>query len=133
MHRFYLPPDQCKDDTLALSERDNHHAVHVLRLRDGERVVVLDGAGQELMCEARKQGRDNFTLNVAQRSHVPPLPCQITLLQAIPKGKIIESIIQKATELGVHRIVPVLSERVTPQVDDESATAKSAKWQLTAI
>lgn len=133
MHRFYLPPEECQGDMLSLSERDAHHAAHVLRLRDGERVVVLDGAGQELLCEAQKKGHDHFILAVKQRSSVPPLPCQITLLQAIPKGKIIENIIQKATELGAHCIVPLLSDRVTTQLDDESAAAKAERWQLTAI
>jgi 16S rRNA (uracil1498-N3)-methyltransferase len=133
MHRFYLPPEQCQDTTLLLTERESHHAQHVLRVRDGERLMVLDGAGQELLCEARKSGQDQLTLNVVQRSVVPPLPYQITLLQAIPKGKIIESIIQKATELGVYRIVPLLSDRVTTQLDDESAASKVEKWRLTAI
>jgi 16S rRNA (uracil1498-N3)-methyltransferase len=133
MHRFYLPPGESRGDTLSLSERDAHHAAHVLRLRDGERIVVLDGAGQELLCEARKDGHDRFTLVVKQRSSVPPLPCQITLLQAIPKGKIIEGIIQKSTELGAHCIVPILSDRVTTQLDDESAASKAERWQLTAV
>jgi 16S rRNA (uracil1498-N3)-methyltransferase len=133
MHRFYLPPEQCKDNTLLLTERESHHALHVLRVRDGERLMVLDGAGQELLCEAQKQAQEQLTLTVVQRSFVPPLPYQITLLQAIPKGKIIESIIQKATELGVHRIVPLLSDRVTTQLDDENAASKAEKWRLTAI
>jgi 16S rRNA (uracil1498-N3)-methyltransferase len=60
------------------------------------------------------------------------LPSQITLLQAVPKGKIMEAIIQKATELGAFRIVPVLSERVVAQVDDEDAARKVAKWRLVA-
>src|SRR5580704_4722985 len=104
MHRFYVPPEQSRDSTFALPEREAHHAVTVLRVRDGERVVVLDGQGQELLCEARLRGKDEINLSVVQRNSVPPLPYQIILLQAIPKGKTIESIIQKATELGVHRI-----------------------------
>jgi len=59
--------------------------------------------------------------------------CAITLLQAIPKGKIIESIIQKATELGVSRVVPILSERVVTHVDRGGAEAKAEKWQQVAI
>ena len=70
---------------------------------------------------------------MVQRNFIPALPCQITLLQAVPKGKIIESIIQKATELGVHRIVPLLSERVTTRLDAAGAAQKGAKWQLVAI
>jgi len=133
MHRFYLPPAQSRDDTLFLTGGEAHHAMHVLRLRQGERVVVLDGAGQELLCEALKPGPHSVQLAVVQRNTVPPLPCQITLLQAVPKGKIIEGIIQKATELGAHRIVPLLSDRVTARLDEESAADKAEKWRTTAI
>lgn len=133
MHRFYLPPAQCKDKTLILTESEAHHALHVLRIRHGERLMVLDGVGQELLCEAEKPDGGHFKLTVVQRNPVQPLPYQITLLQAIPKGKIIESIIQKATELGAHRIVPLLSDRVTTQLDDESAASKAEKWQHVAI
>ena len=133
MHRFHLPPAQCKDDDLMLTGREAHHALHVLRARPGERVVVLDGAGQELLCEVQKPGQEKLRLLVVQRNIVPPLPWQITLLQAIPKGKIIESIIQKAVELGVHHVVPLVSDRVTTQLDDESAASKAERWRLTAI
>ena len=109
MHRFYLPPEQCRDKTLTLAGREAHHALHVLRVRTGERVVVLDGAGRELLCEAQAPGAEELKLTVAQDNFVPPLPFQITLLQAIPKGKIMDSIIQKAAELGTHRIVLLLS------------------------
>jgi 16S rRNA (uracil1498-N3)-methyltransferase len=133
MHRFYLPPNQCKDKTLILTEAEAHHALHVLRVRHGERLTVLDGAGQELLCEVERPHDHQMRLNVVQRNVAPPLPYQITLLQAIPKGKIIEGIIQKAAELGAHRIVPLLSDRVVTQLDDESAAAKVEKWRQVAI
>jgi 16S rRNA (uracil1498-N3)-methyltransferase len=133
MHRFYLPPEQCRGAVLTLTGREAHHALHVLRVRPGERVVVLDGAGQELLCETQKTDGEELRLKVAQRNSIPAPPYQITLLQAIPKGKIIENIIQKATELGAFRIVPLLSDRVVIQLDDENAAAKAEKWRLTAI
>lgn len=133
MHRFYLPPEQCRGKTLTLSGGEAHHAIRVLRLRAGERVVVLDGAGRELLCEARESGRDEVQLAVAQENLVPPLPWKVTLFQAVPKGKIIESIIQKAVELGVHRIVPVLSDRVVTQLSDEAAAARADEWRTVAI
>jgi 16S rRNA (uracil1498-N3)-methyltransferase len=133
MHRFYLPPEQCRGAVLTLTGREAHHALNVLRVRPGERVVVLDGAGQELLCEIEKPAGEELRLKVAQRNSIPAPPYQITLLQAIPKGKIIENIIQKATELGVFRIVPLLSDRVVIQLDDENAAAKAEKWRLTAI
>jgi 16S rRNA (uracil1498-N3)-methyltransferase len=133
MHRFYLPPEECRDNTAILSERETHHALHVLRIRAGERLVVLDGAGHELLCEAQKPERDQMKLAIVQRNAVPPLPFQVTLLQAIPKGKVMENIVQKATELGAHRIVPLLSDRVAMQLDDEGAATKAEKWRLAAI
>jgi len=133
MHRFYLPPDKCKTAPLMLSGREAHHALHVLRVRRGEQIVVLDGAGAEFHCEVQDYDRDKVQLAVTQKNSAPPLPCQITLLQAVPRGKIIEAVIQKATELGAARIVPLLSERVTARLDDESAAHKAGKWQLVAI
>jgi 16S rRNA (uracil1498-N3)-methyltransferase len=133
MHRFYLPPSACQDSTLTLSERDAHHAVEVLRLRRGERVVVLDGAGREFLCEVRAVERRAVTLAVTQQNPIPPLPYQVTLLQAVPKGKTMDLIVEKATELGAHRIVPILSERTVAQVPAEAAAAKLEKWQTTAI
>jgi 16S rRNA (uracil1498-N3)-methyltransferase len=133
MHRFYLPPAQCQDRNLILTEGEAHHALNVLRVRHGERLMILDGAGHELLCEVDKPDHGQLKLTVVQRQPVPPLPYQITLLQAIPKGKIFEGILQKAVELGAHRIVPLLSDRVTTQLDDESAATKLDKWRLTAI
>ena len=133
MHRFHLPPDQCRGKTLTLTGGEAHHALHVLRVRAGERVVVLDGAGRELMCETGTPGHDELPLTVTNETVVPPLPYQITLLQAVPKGKIIESIIQKAVELGVHRIIPLLSDRVVSQLDHESASARAEAWRTVAV
>ncbi len=133
MHRFYLSPELCRADALSLTGREAHHAVQVLRVRTGEPVTVLDGAGLELLCEVTRQFRDTLELRVQKRIAAAPLPCVITLLQAVPKGKIFESIIQKATELGVTRLVPILSERVVTQLDHEGAEAKAEKWQQIAV
>ena len=133
MHRFYLPPKECQSVPLSLTGREAHHALHVLRLRPKEKVIVLDGAGSEFLCEAGEPERENVRLSVVQKNFFPPPTHQITLLQAIPKGKIIESIIQKATELGAARIVPLISERVASQLDDESAAMKVEKWRVVAI
>jgi 16S rRNA (uracil1498-N3)-methyltransferase len=133
MHRFHVPPAQCESPTVILPEPEAHHAVHVLRVRPRERVVVLDGVGGEYLCEVVEAGSRGVTLRVAQKNSHPPLPYQVTLLQAIPKGKTMELIVQKATELGVHRIVPILSERVVPQLEAGSVPAKLEKWGAAAI
>lgn len=133
MHRFYLPPSQCQDSSLTLTGPEAHHALHVLRLRRDERLVVLDGAGHEFLCEARELGRDVIRLAVLQKNSIPPLPYQLTLLQAIPKGRTMDTIIQKATELGAARVVPLLSERVVAQLDEEASADKAEKWRVVAL
>jgi 16S rRNA (uracil1498-N3)-methyltransferase len=133
MHRFYLPPEQCRGETLFLSESEARHAVQVLRLRRGERVIVLDGAGLEFLCETEESERGKVSLAILEKRVLPPPPCQITLLQALPKGQIIESIIRNATELGAARIVPLLTERVVTRLSGREGVHKAEKWQRAAI
>lgn len=133
MHRFHLPPEHCAGTTLTLAEREAHHGLRVLRLHRGEPVIVLDGAGHEYECEVGEVARDRVTLAVARERFVPPLPQRITLLQALPKGKAFEFIVQKATELGTSRVVPLLTERVVSQPDGSAIAHKLDKWRWIAI
>ena len=133
MHRFFLPPENCRSETLRLTGREAHHALHVLRLKSGERVTVLDGAGNEFSCAVGNDAKDSLTLAVKEKKLTTAPPCAISLFVAVPKGKIIEGIIQKAVELGAHRIVPLLTERVVTQLDGDGAESKREKWQQVAI
>jgi 16S rRNA (uracil1498-N3)-methyltransferase len=133
MHRFYLPPVNCREAVLRLDGREAHHALHVLRIRRGERVTVLDGAGAEFFCDVESATKNSLVLAVKEKQFTPAPTCPLTLLVAIPKGKLIEGIIQKAVELGAHRVVPLLTERVVTQLDGDGAEAKREKWQAVAI
>jgi 16S rRNA (uracil1498-N3)-methyltransferase len=72
-------------------------------------------------------------LAVRQKKIIPALPCRVTLIQAIPKGKVFDSIVQKATELGAFRIIPLLTDRVITQLDDEKAESKVEHWRTISI
>ncbi|MGC3958149.1 MAG: RsmE family RNA methyltransferase [Verrucomicrobiota bacterium] len=133
MHRFYVPPELCSGNIILLSEDEAHHATRVLRIETGESVVVLDGAGHTFDCEVRDVTKRSVTLSVKQKTFTPPLPCQITLLQAIPKAKAMDYIVQKATELGAARIVPILSERVVVQLNEREAVDKAEKLRPVAL
>jgi 16S rRNA (uracil1498-N3)-methyltransferase len=133
MHRFYLAPENCKGDELFLTGSEAHHALHVLRVRRGQSIAVLDGVGHEFICDVQESDRDKIRLCVRESTTAAPLPCRITLLQALPKGKLFEGIVQKATELGVTRIVPLLSERVVVHLNKNDAARKAAKWQSIAV
>lgn len=133
MHRFHVAPSAAGGPVVTLPEAEAHHAARVLRLQPGDRATVLDGAGRQLDCEVRTVTKHEVTLAVRERVLVPPLPYQLTLLAAIPKGRLMDDIVEKATELGVARIVPVLTERTVSHLDTDSAAAKVAKWQHTAV
>jgi 16S rRNA (uracil1498-N3)-methyltransferase len=133
MHRFYDPNAKNNAPAINLTGDEAHHAVQVLRVRNGDRVSVLNGRGDEFLCDVEEPSRKSVQLRVVETLHSPAPVSTLTLIQGIPKGKIIESIIQKATELGVARVVPLLSERVVTQLDNNSAEDKRDKWQRLAI
>lgn len=133
MHRFYLPPEQCVASELSLTGPEAHHALHVVRIKPGERVTVLDGCGTCITCEVRQRERDSIKLAVLNRDSIEPPRYRITLVQAVPKAKAFECIIQKATELGAWRIVPLTTTRTTPELHPEKHAHKLAKWQRIAI
>jgi len=134
MHRFYIPPEKWNLDQLALDEDETHHALDVLRLKTGERVVVFNGRGVEATAEISSIEKKSVALRRLHHAKSPQLACEITLGQAIPKGKNMDLIVQKATELGVAGIAPLLSERTVTQFDDdEDAAKKQSKWQSVAI
>ena len=131
MHRFFLPPEQCRGPVLTLSGGEARHAALVLRLRRGDAASGRDGAGGVVECRTQNVAKGAVTLDVVKKISHPPPACRITLAQAIPKGKILESIIQKATELGAARVIPLLTERVATRFED--GAAKAAKWQQVAV
>jgi 16S rRNA (uracil1498-N3)-methyltransferase len=133
MHRFYLPPPQCQGPTLTLTGAEAHHALDVLRIKTSETVVILDGAGREFSCLVRSVDRKTVTLAVEQTHSSPAPSCRVTLVQAVPKGKLLETIIQKATELGAFRIIPLRSERVATHLDNDAVNHKSEKWRHVAV
>jgi 16S rRNA (uracil1498-N3)-methyltransferase len=133
LHRFYLPPENIRGDVLQLDGREAHHALHVLRLKAGDEALVLDGAGNEFFCSVENAARDRLSLRVRKKNVVPPPLCSITLFVGIPKGKIIESIIQKSVELGAGTIAPLLTERVVTRLDEEDVAQKREQWQQVAI
>jgi 16S rRNA (uracil1498-N3)-methyltransferase len=129
--RFYLPKKEIESKGLVLSEGEAHHCHDVLRLREGDRAVVFDGEGREHVCKIEQASSKEVLLKEIQQQKTPRLPFRMTLAQAIPKGKTMDTIIHKATELGVHRIIPVTSERTVVRVEagQKDADAKRERWR----
>jgi len=133
VHRFYVPPEQCDQPVLTLPEREAWHAQRVLRVVPGQQVTVLDGQGHQFSCQVAEVSRKAVRLAVLDAKTVPLLPYSLTLVQAVPRGKVFDTIVQKATELATSRIVPLLSARVTVRLDQAQVQSKLAHWRQTAI
>ncbi len=132
MHRFYLP-SEAWTPVPALSDSEAHHARNVLRLQSGDKVVLFDGRGREMTAEITALDGREIALRKLHENRTPPLRCQITLGQAIPKGKNMDLIVQKAVEIGAAEIVPIISDRTIVRLDRDDAANKQAKWQTIAI
>jgi len=118
---------------IQLSREESHHLVTTNRARAGDTVVVFDGRGNEWVCECVAADRQQARLKVRFAQKARPLPYAITLAQAVPKGKYMDSIVRMATEVGVATIAPLLSERTIVKVDADSEEHKLEKWQATAV
>ena len=87
MHRFYIATENWNPDAPRLTGSEAHHAGHVLRLARGDKVVLFDGRGREITAEIISSESSTIQLRKLHDAQSPPLRCQITLAQAIPKGK----------------------------------------------
>jgi 16S rRNA (uracil1498-N3)-methyltransferase len=133
MHRFYVPPENWDPRALALRGSEAHHARDVLRMKAGDKLVLFNGQGRELTAEIIGPNGDEIGLRKLHEAETPPLRCRIILGQAIPKGKNMELIAQKAVEIGAAQIAPIISDRTVVQLDSESAAQKQSKWQQIAV
>src|SRR5207302_833334 len=133
MHRFYLSPEQWDPSALTLRGTEAHHARDVLRMRRGERAVLFNGRGREVTAEVVDVTRGEVRLRKLHETETPPLRCRMILGQAIPKGKNMDLIVQKAVEIGAAEIAPLISERTIVDLDKKEAEQKKAKWKQIAI
>src|SRR5205809_6974668 len=133
MHRFYVSPENWNPDALALSGSEAHHARDVLRTKHGQKLVRFNGLGHEITAEIIDSSGDEIQLRKLHEAETPSLRRQIILGQAIPKGKNMELIVQKAVEIGAAEIAPIISDRTIVQIDSNTAAQKQRKWQQIAI
>jgi len=131
MRRLFAEPARCTGSTIELDELESRHAVQVLRARVGDEFQTLDGAGGVYDCEVEAIAKKSLRLKIFRKHQVERSPPGITLFQAIPKGKVMELIVQKATEIGASRIVPILTERTVVEIGSDSA--KIGRWRAIAI
>lgn len=127
MARFYLTPESWQNGVLCGDEA--RHLAQVLRIKPGEFITVFDGCGRRAEAEVLTVSRDAVALRIQEPLiTMAPLPA-ITLAQAIPKGKNMDLIVQKAVELGVAAIQPLVTRNTIVQPGE----GKSEKWRRNAL
>ncbi len=132
MHRFFLQTTAGRGATVTLDEGDSHHATRVLRLSVGAVIEILDGSGRCLrsrVIEANKRAMRAEVDEVVVR----PAPPRVGLAPSVLKGKAMDFLVQKATELGVATLKPLVIERAVVRVPPEDAEARVNHWRQIAI
>ena len=132
--RFYAQPTDIRGSLVTLSKEETHHLVHVLRLKPGDQVFVFDGCGTEYRCSFRAERRSRAELEV-----IEPLidavesPVRLTLAQSLAKNDKFDFIVQKATELGVSRIIPLRTEHAHVSSGRDHEDKRLDRWRLISL
>lgn len=134
MTRVYVDAPVAAGKRVVVEGSAANHIARVLRLRSGDSLTVFDGSGGEF--GARIEEFRKEAVVVAVEEHRPldresPLP--LTLVQGISRGERMDWIIQKATELGASRIVPVFTKRSVVRLDEKQAERKLQHWRAIAV
>ena len=129
VHRFFIPPEWIQEKQVALSGEVAHQVRHVLRLKTGDRIVVLDDTGWECEIELRQVERDVVRGQVVEERQSSGEPhTRLNLYQAALKARKFEVVLQKGTELGIVEFVPVVCERSVVGEVSEIDT-KQERWR----
>ncbi|MBT3504787.1 MAG: 16S rRNA (uracil(1498)-N(3))-methyltransferase [Piscirickettsiaceae bacterium] len=127
--RFYCPELGLDDDVITLPAQVHRHAVQVLRLKPGAEIKVFDGKGLEYNAVLQTATKRDSTAKLEKQTRVQnESPLSITLIQGISRGDRMDYTLQKAVELGVNRIVPVVTARCNVQLSGARADKKREHW-----
>jgi 16S rRNA (uracil1498-N3)-methyltransferase len=132
MARFFLPPDAWHAQA-QLEEEESRHCAQVLRFTAGDVITVFDGCGRSAAATLRDVRKNAVLLEIGDVLHHPSPRPAIVLAQAVTKGKTMDWIIEKAVELGVSRIVPLVTRHTVVKYDADEAIKKAQKWQKVAL
>ena len=134
MYHFYTERSNISETQITLTGEDVNHIKNVLRMKPGEELIVCDGEGTDHYCRIASFGRDTVVADILESfGSKAELDTKIYLFQGMPKKDKMELIIQKAVELGVYEIIPVMTKRVIVKLDDAKKEArKLERWQSIA-
>jgi 16S rRNA (uracil1498-N3)-methyltransferase len=137
MHRCFAETDRWEADRITLAAEEEHHLLDVLRAREGDEVTVTDGKGREVRARLELQVADESQgracLSILPNSEVvDDFSCRVTLIQSLLKGERMDLVVEKATELGVTEIYPVMTERVVTRIPEARRLSRRQRWERIA-
>ena len=134
MSRFYVPPEAVKGNEIFITGMEAHHILDVMRLKKTDKVVTFDGTGREYTGFIKDVKRKSLTVEITEtRGGVSNKGNpEITIIQAITKKEKMDYIVEKATELGVNSIMPVVAARTIPEWDEPKKKKQADRWQAIA-
>lgn len=133
MYQFFVEEDQVGKDFITITGSDVNHIKNVLRMKPGETVRVSSRGGRDFLCSVLELTEEFVQLDILDSDIAgTELPNRIYLFQALPKGDRMETVIQKAVELGVYEIIPVAMRYCVVKLDEKKAQAKVRRWQAIA-
>lgn len=134
MSRFFVDdPGAFSDRSVVITGEDVNHVKNVLRLKENDELIVSDGRGRDYHCRISGITNEEVVADICDIcDNFSELSTEITLFQGFPKGDKMELIIQKTVELGVTRIVPVMTKRTVVKLDDKKAKKKTERYNMIA-
>lgn len=133
MHRFYAPQTSFEGDRVTLGETESHHLRDVLRHSVGDEIRVFDGEGGEYQCRVEAVAKRSANLSIIARVEpsAPESSLDLTIAAALLKGEKFDLVIKKCVELGVTRLVPLITQRC--DVRPKDGAKKGERWQKMVI
>ncbi|MDI6688891.1 MAG: 16S rRNA (uracil(1498)-N(3))-methyltransferase [Actinomycetota bacterium] len=131
--RFFVPPKNIQGLEICIVGDDVNHIRNVLRLKPGENVIVCDGRGSVYETQIIRIGKQEVITRILKHQVQESLPPHVALFQGLPKGPKMDFIVQKATELGVFKIVPVVMERTVVKLNAIKDGNRVQRWRRIAL
>ncbi|HEX3027191.1 MAG TPA: 16S rRNA (uracil(1498)-N(3))-methyltransferase [Clostridia bacterium] len=131
MPRFFTK--DIDENFARITGQDAKHISRVLRMKPGEKLTVCDGMGNDYLCEITSMLEHEVTLSILDKSKSKSEPAvSVTLFQGLPKSDKMDYIVQKSVELGITRVVPVVTARSVSRPDEKSMHGKIERWNKIA-
>ncbi|GKX31150.1 ribosomal RNA small subunit methyltransferase E [Vallitalea longa] len=133
MHRFFVEPNQIVENEIRIVGEDVKHIKNVLRMNKNEEIIICDGHSNDYYCIINSIEDNSINTKIITKTQSETeLNTRIYLFQALPKQSKMELIVQKAVELGVYEVIPVITDRSIVKIDNKNSAKKLARWNKVA-